>query len=69
MNINNYEHFVEEFLTENNDLFVECFFQQFLTFSEFMNDSHGRIPDFKYAEFLLWLLHERLKDEFPPERL
>ncbi len=39
----------------------ECFYQQFLAFAEFMNDSEGKIETEKYANSFLYSFQKRLE--------
>lgn len=62
-NMNGYSY--RESDVDVNDILIEAFYQQFRTFVEFTNDSAGKIPDSKYAHFLIYLLVKRLEEDFP----
>lgn len=44
---------------------MSCFFQQFLAFAEFMNDSNGLVETCKYADFILYAFAKDLREKFP----
>ena len=43
---------------------LDLFFKQLLTFVEYTEDTK-KVPVYKYADFVLFALRERLKEEFP----
>lgn len=46
------------------DVLMELFFKQLMTFSEYV-DSSGKVEVYKHADFVLYAMRERLKEEFP----
>lgn len=44
------------------EVLMELFFNQFWTFSEYINDTDGKVPTEKYADFVLFALKKRLDE-------
>jgi ubiquitin C-terminal hydrolase len=42
---------------------MELAYKQLMCFAEHMNDSNGQVDNTKYADYVLYALHEELKKE------